>query len=383
MLDKTADGSYQSDGENDADTALVVNPSSCSGTTGKNWDTLYAQIKNILGESPKVAFTKKSGDGTILTREFLKNGFKNIVATGGDGLINEVANGFFTCTVKKERVKDRKDKDIIVSNHDDATKVHEVEIQHILRPINPEAFMAVVPCGTRNVLARSLDLPSQLEDCCQRFVNGNPVKIDVISTAVTRYSEKDEIDSNIVGELDSPRIFLNAAEIGVGAEIIDRSKKIRDTVKNRILSTITSMIATIPTYSSNVCELSVDEGRKKLITKMTMAVIANGRFLGGGFMAATKAHISDGLLDIVILKNSGSLKMLDEFVKMRGEDDNSNKDDNEYTDDDNILYTRAKKVFMKSVEQEKKDVTVAIDGEPIGILPATFQVHSNALNLKM
>ena len=75
--------------------------------------------------------------------------------------------------------------------------------------------------------------------------------------------------------------------------------------------------------------------------------------------------------------------MLDEFLKMRGEDDNSNNDSNEYTDDDNILYTRAKKVFMKSVEQEKKDVTVAIDGEPIGILPATFQVHSNALNLKM
>ena len=383
MLDKTADGSYQSGGENNVDTVLVVNPSSCGGTTGKNWDTLYAQIKNILGESPKVAFTKKSGDGTILTREFLKNGFKNIVAIGGDGLINEVANGFFTCTIKKERVKDRKDKEITVSNHDGATKVHEVEIQHILEPVNPEAFMAVVPCGTRNVLARSLDLPSQLEDCCQRFVNGNPVKIDVISTAVTRYSEKDEIDSNIVGELDSPRIFLNAAEIGVGAEIIDRSKKIRDTVKSRILSTITSMIATIPTYSSNVCELSVDEGRKKIITKMTMAVIANGRFLGGGFMAATKAHISDGLLDIVILKNSGSLKMLDEFVKMRGEDDNSNNDSNEYTDDDNILYTRAKKVFMKSVEQEKKDVTVAIDGEPIGILPATFQVHSNALNLKM
>lgn len=383
MLDKTADGSYQSGGENNVDTVLVVNPSSCSGTTGKNWDTLYAQIKNILGESPKVAFTKKSGDGTILTREFLKNGFTNIVAIGGDGLINEVANGFFTCTVKKERVKDRKDKEITVSNHDGATKIHEVEIQHILEPVNPEAFMAVVPCGTRNVLARSLDLPSQLEDCCQRFVNGNPVKIDVISTAVTRYSEKDEIDSNIIGELDSPRIFLNAAEIGVGAEIIDRSKKVRDTVKSRILSTITSMIATIPTYSSNVCELSVDEGRKKLITKMTMAVIANGRFLGGGFMAATKAHISDGLLDIVILKNSGSLKMLDEFVKMRGEDDNSNNDSNEYTDDDNILYTRAKKVFMKSVEQEKKDVTVAIDGEPIGILPATFQVHSNALNLKM
>ena len=61
-------------------------------------------------------------------------------------------------------------------------------------------------------------------------------------------------------------------------------------------------------------------------------------------MAASKAHTSDGLLDIVILKNSGSFKMLDEFVKMRGEDDNSNNDSNEYTDDGNILYTKVRGV---------------------------------------
>ena len=235
----------------------------------------------------------------------------------------------------------------------------------------------------KNVLAKSLGLPSQLEDCCHRFINGKPVKTDVISAVVTRISENNKIDNNIVSEWDPPRIFLNAAEIGVRAEIIDRSKKIRDTVKSRILSTITSMIATIPTYSSNVCELSVDEGRKKLITTMTMAVIANGRFLGGGFMAATKADTADGLLDVVVLKNSGSLKMLDEFVKMREEDNNNKNNGDEYTDDGNMLYTRAKKLSMKSVEQEKKDITIAIDGEPIGILPATFQVHPNALNLKM
>jgi diacylglycerol kinase (ATP) len=104
-----------------------------------------------------------------------------------------------------------------------------------------------------------LDLPSQLEECCQRFVNGNPVKIDVISAVVTPIMEDSKTDNKIMEKLDSPRIFLNAAEIGVGAEIIDRSKKIRDTVKSRIFSTITSMIATIPTYSSNICELSVDE----------------------------------------------------------------------------------------------------------------------------
>jgi diacylglycerol kinase family enzyme len=253
----------------------------------------------------------------------------------------------------------------------------------VLKPVNPNAFMAIVPCGTRNVLAKSLDLPSQLEDCCQRIVNGNLVKIDVISAVVTPILEESKTDSVIKEKLDSHRIFLNAAEIGVGAEIIDRSKKIRETVKSRILSTITSMIATVPTYSSNTCELSVDEGRKKLITKMTMAVIANGRFLGGGFMPARKAHISDGLLDIIVLKNSGSLKMLDEFVRMREEYGSSKTECNEYTDDGNILYTRTKKLSIKSQEQEKREVTVVVDGEPIGILPATFQIHPNALSLKM
>jgi diacylglycerol kinase family enzyme len=384
MLERRVDDdSYQNGGEEDADTALVVNPSSASGSTGKNWDNLYAQIKNILGESPKVAFTKKAGDGIILTRGFLKNGFKNIVAIGGDGLINEVANGFFSITVKEEGRGGRVGKDTNVFINDSASEVHEEEIQDVLKPVNPNAFMAIVPCGTRNVLAKSLDLPSQLEDCCQRIVNGKQVKIDVISAAVTPIMEESKTDSVIKEKLDSHRIFLNAAEIGVGAEIIDRSKKIRETVKSRILSTITSMFATVPTYTSNMCELSVDEGRKKLITKMTMAVIANGRFLGGGFMPATKAHISDGLLDIVVLKNSGSLKMLDEFVRMREEYDSSKNNGNEYTDDGNILYTRAKKLSMKSKEQEKRDVTVVVDGEPIGILPATFQIHPNALSLKM
>ena len=50
---------------------------------------------------------------------------------------------------------------------------------------------------------------------------------------------------------------------------------------------------------------------------MTMAVIANGKYLGGGFKAAPKADMSYGLFDIVILKNSGSIKMLEEFMSMK------------------------------------------------------------------
>ena len=139
------------------------------------------------------------------------------------------------------------------------------------------------------------------------------------------------------------RIFLNAAEIGVGAEIIDRSKKIRDKIKSRFISTISGVIATLPTYEINLCEVSVDDGHQSLLSKMTMGVVANGMYLGGGFKAAPKASVSDGLLDITILKNSGSLKMLDEFANMKGDADNTQEKNN-------IFYMQAKKV--NKIERE-------------------------------
>jgi diacylglycerol kinase family enzyme len=41
---------------------------------------------------------------------------------------------------------------------------------------------------------------------------------------------------------------------------------------------------------------------KKISTKVILCVTANSGYLGGGFMATPKASISDGLLDMVILK---------------------------------------------------------------------------------
>jgi hypothetical protein len=60
-------------------TVLIVNPNSCGGSTGKNWESLYNQIKELFGENPEVALSQKSRDGTSLTRDFLRRGFKKIL----------------------------------------------------------------------------------------------------------------------------------------------------------------------------------------------------------------------------------------------------------------------------------------------------------------
>ena len=51
-----------------------------------------------------------------------------------------------------------------------------------------------------------------------------------------------------------------------------------------------------------------------------------------------------------------------------------------YSSEGDIIYKQAKKV---SINSEERNVAVILDGEPLGILPATLQLNQSALNLKV
>jgi diacylglycerol kinase (ATP) len=323
-----------------------MNPNSQGGNTGKNWDETYSKIKEFLPIHHQIIFTKKANDGTLMTRKLLKEGYKNIVAVGGDGTINEVANGFFYNRSSRNNA---------------VTSSSRFKPRSHLKLVNPDGVLYIIPSGTRNVLAASLRLQYEGIDSFMHINEMKKSKIDVIGVTT---ADKDD------PTLTRNRIVLNAAEIGVGAEIINRSKKVRTKVKSRLLSTVASIISTVPTYESNSCEIILDND-KTISYNLTMGIIANGQFLGGGFNAAPKASMSDGLLDVVILKDSGSIKMLDKFVSLKGDDS--------YTEEDDILYYQVSQVTLLPKE---RNMTVSLDGEPIGILPASFKVYHNALSLK-
>jgi diacylglycerol kinase family enzyme len=328
------------------DLILILNPNSQGGNTGKNWDETYSKIKEFLPIHHQIIFTKKANDGTLMTRKLLKEGYKNIVAVGGDGTINEVANGFFYNRS---------------SRNNSVTSSSGFKPRSHLKSINPDGVLHIIPSGTRNVLAASLRLQYEGIDSFMHINEMKKSKIDVIGVTT---ADKDD------PTLTRNRIVLNAAEIGVGAEIINRSKKVRAKVKSRLLSTVASIISTVPTYESNSCEIILDND-KTISYNITMGIFANGQFLGGGFKAAPKANMSDGLMDVVILKDSGSIKMFDKFVSL--------KSDDSYTEEDDILYYQVSQVTLLPKE---RNMTVSLDGEPIGILPASFKVYHNALCLK-
>ena len=336
----------RSDNSNFNDLIFILNPNSQGGNTGKNWDETYSKIKKHLPINHQIIFTKKSNDGTLMTRKLLKEGYKNIAAVGGDGTINEVANGFF---------QNRSISDKSVTNFRDFKPTAH------LKPVNSDGVLHILPSGTRNVLAASLRLQYEGIDSFMHINEMKKSEIDVIGVTI---ADKDD------PTLTHHRIVLNAAEIGVGAEIINRSKKVRTKVKSRLVSTVAGIISTVPTYESNSCEIILDND-KTISPSLTMGIIANGQYLGGGFNAAPKASMSDGLMDLVILKDSGSLKMLDKFVSL--------KNDEGYTEEDNILYYQVSQVTLLPKE---RDMTVSLDGEPVGILPASFKIYHHALSVK-
>ena len=53
--------------------------------------------------------------------------------------------------------------------------------------------------------------------------------------------------------------------------------------------------------------------------------------------------------------------------------------DGDYKEEDNIIYRQVRKVTITSKERD----TVTVDGEPIGVLPATFEVIPHALTMRM
>jgi diacylglycerol kinase family enzyme len=324
---------------------FLLNPNSQGGNTGKNWISTYSKIKEFLPTNHRIIFTKKTNDGILVTRKLLQKGYKNIVAIGGDGTINEIANGFF----------------IIQPQNRNPSNLEKYIFDTRLKLSNPNGAMYIIPSGSRNVLARSLGLKHQGVQSLKRIKQMKRRKIDAILAVITNKDSP---------SLTHKRIILNAAEIGVGAEIIDRSKRVRRKIKSRFVSTVASIVATLPAYNSNECDIVID-GHKKISTKMTMGIVANGRFLGGGFKAAPRAKFSDGLLDIIILKNSGSLKMLDKLIELKG--------GSTYKFEEDILYYQASEIRFFPKE---RDVTVTVDGEPIGILPAIFKSYHDALTIK-
>ncbi len=233
--------------------AFVINPRAANGRCLRRW----RRFKKRLARDPpwRYAEHRTAGprDAESVARRTLEEGADLIVAVGGDGTLNEVANGFF-----------------------DGPK-----------PINPHAALALLPWGTGQDFARSLELPTEPGAALALLREGEARPTDL--GRATYRSMADTLET---------RWFANIAEFGSGGAVVDRVNRTTKVFGGRLSFSI-AILRTLPKYRNRMVTFRADT-REAGTMRVNNVVVANGRFFGGGLMPAPEARLDDGLFDVVI-----------------------------------------------------------------------------------
>ncbi len=215
-----------------------------------------------------------------------------------------------------------------------------------------DVTLALLPAGTGNDLAATLDIPA------------NPEEAEaVIRQSRVRTLDVARVRSEGVGE----RFFINVASGGLGAEISDANK---EELKKRWgkLSYLRASLEVARNFDVREITLSLD-GEERGVRAVNIAV-GNCRYAGGGWLAAPKANPEDGLLDVVVIETLGLTEVLALTPPALARSD--------YLDKEGVYFARAKEV---RVETQPPGLDFTADGEVIGDEPAEFTVIPSTLKV--
>ena len=316
---------------NSSDTSLplvIVNPKSASGATRDKWAATASDLRAHFGPF-SVAFTKSQGDGVAIAKRAAMAGRKFIIACGGDGTINEVANG------------------ILLSGED--------------------AELGVLPSGTGGDFRRTLGLPNTNREAAAALRRGATRLIDAGKVIFADHDGK-----------SVSRYFLNISSVGLAADVIKRVKSAKvfdwlpvESMRGKANFAV-SALQEVLDLDPSLIRVRFDDGDEHTVRTIAFCV-ANSRYFGGGMMIAPDALINDGLLDVINIGDLGTAKiLLNAYSIYRGT----------HQELAEVKTTRAKRIEISAVDPSKP-IFLETDGELPGQLPAVYEVMPNAIRVRV
>ena len=231
---------------------LIVNPRAGSGK-GKEVGLKAEQLLCDRGIQYSLDLTYKPGGATSLSKKAVEDGFELIIGVGGDGTMNEIANGI----------------------------------------AGSKTVLAVIPAGHHNNFSMSLGLdPSDVAGAIETALYGREALVDT---------------GNFNG-----RYFLNGISIGLTAEeksFVPHPIFIIGKKNSYLLKLFRKL------WDFKPPKLLIKMGDIELHSKALITKIANGNYFAGGYRMAPKASVNDGLFDICVLNHTGRLGFLRNFRK--------------------------------------------------------------------
>lgn len=287
---------------------MIINPSSGRQSMESRIDYLCKLLLDegyILGKF----FTKEKDDAMFETIKACKEDWDIVIVSGGDGTINEVAKGI-------------------------AQSSRKIPV-------------AILPSGTVNDFANYMNIPARIGDFFDMIKREQVIDIDL-----------GKIEDNYFVNVAAGGLLTN-----VGYQVQPEAKAI---------------LGRLAYYFEGVKELVIQglepinvSFQSKEYTsedKILLFLISNSSSIGGFKKLAPDADVLDGLLDVLIIKDSDVAELANIFFNVLT---------GEHINHPNVVYFKTNEIKISA----SREIPIDIDGEYGGKLPANFRVIPKGMKL--
>jgi len=211
---------------------------------------LFPKVKTELdrrGIEYELHYTNEPQEAIDVAKWGIDEGFKRIVAMGGDGTVNEVVNGM----------------------------------------LGRDAVLAVIPAGSGNDFVRMLGIPADPLDAIDLLTGGRERTIDL-------------------GRIADDRCFVNGVGIGIDAQV---ARDVLQMERLRGAAAYVSA-AVKEVFRFKAFPVTIESVDWRLDVGCLSIGVANGKYAGGGFKLAPKADVVDGLIDVSAIEDYSKVERL-------------------------------------------------------------------------
>jgi len=286
---------------------LIFNP-----TSGKNKES-PVQLMDIIKElqdwklTPEPFLIEPDCNLTKEVEDAIAQGIRMVVVCGGDGTVSSVARTLLGTTVT----------------------------------------LGIIPTGTRNNVALSIGIPTDISAAIAILRTGRRLKID--------------LGMSICNDIKTP--FIEVCSVGLFSKLFSAGDDIQHGKILRIGDFLSTLISTPPSE----IDLILDD-KKELQHEGHVVLISNTPYIGVNNQVGTVNSLYDGLLDVTVFADSSKLSLIGRMMK---ESPPNEQDD-----------TRIQHYNVRSVEIiTKPNMPIMADSVDIGEGSVKIEVLKKALTV--
>lgn len=285
---------------------FIINPAAGQGQSKEVLPIIKEVLSRYEIEYDIKISSRKNQITEMVSESVHLNTYTDIVAVGGDGTVVETINGILGYDIR----------------------------------------LGLIPMGTGNDLARTLNVPSDPVKALEKIVYGQVKEVDLGSANGT--------------------VFVNSAGVGIDGAIIHDTAAIKNFISGSaayLMSTVKSII----TFKPFKVELVMDG--VKFDRDAYLIAVGNGQYFGGGMRITPHAELDSGEFQVCLVRKLSRLRFLKVFPSVyKGK------------------HSKAPEVEMftcreVSIKSPDRDLHVSADGNLVSTTPVKIEIIPEKLKV--